>query len=49
MQETGDLNFNYFEKAGGGGVKKGIFTEATGEKHPKELDDIARPSKLCRE
>ena len=43
VQETGELDFSDFEKAGGG-VKKGIFTEATGEKHPRESDDIARPS-----
>ena len=28
VQETGELDFSDFEKAGGGGVKKGIFTEA---------------------
>ena len=49
VQETGELDFSDFEKAGGGGVKKGIFTEATGEKHPRESDDIVRPSKWCRE
>ena len=49
MQESGELDFSDFEKAGSGGVKKVIFTEATGEKHPRELDDIARPSKRCRE
>ena len=37
VEETGELDFSDFEKAGGGGVKKGIFTEATGEKHPREL------------
>ena len=37
VQETGELHFSDFEKGGGGGVKKGIFTEATGEKHPREL------------
>ena len=37
VQETGELHFSDFEKAGGGGVKKGIFTEATGEKHSREL------------
>ena len=30
-------------------MKKGIFTEAAGEKHPRESDDIAPPSKWCRE
>ena len=49
VQETGELDFSDFEKAGGGGVKKGIFTEVTGEKHPRESDEIARPSKQCRE
>ena len=49
VQETGELDFSDFEKAGGGGMKKGILTEATGEKHPRESDDIARPSKWCRE
>ena len=49
VQETGELDFSDFEKAGGGGVKKGIFTEATGEKNPRESDDIARPSKRCRD
>ena len=39
VQETRELDFSDFEKAGG--VKKGIFTEATGKKHPRELDDIA--------
>ena len=29
--------------------KKCIFTEATGEKHPRESDDIVRLSKRCRE
>ena len=49
MQVTGELDFSDFEKARGGVVKKGIFTEATGEKHPRESDDIVRLNKRCRE
>ena len=41
----GELDFSDFEKAGGGGVKKGMVTETTGEKRPRESNDIARPSK----
>ena len=49
VQETGELDFSDFEKARGVGMKKDIVTEVTGDKHPRESDDIARPSKRCRE
>ena len=49
VQVTGELDFSDFEMARGGVVKKGIFTEATGEKHPRESDDIVRLNKRCRE